>query len=103
MSGESGIGSVQQVVSSTTQLDVKSATQAGSTQVSARRGAESVSALGQSDRANLSSASGLVGQALETSDARLDKVVSLQDVISAGSYSVQSSDVADKIISSLLS
>jgi negative regulator of flagellin synthesis FlgM len=102
MSGDSGIGSVQQVVSSTAQLDVKSATQVGSAPVSARSGRESVSALGQNDRANLSSASGLVGQALETSDARLDRVGSLQNVISAGSYSVPSSDVADKIISSLL-
>jgi negative regulator of flagellin synthesis FlgM len=102
MSSESGIGSVQQVTNSTAQLDVKSVTRVASTQISARRGGESARASGQSDRTNLSSASGLVGQALETSDTRLDKVVSLQNVIAAGGYSVPSSDVADKIINSLL-
>jgi negative regulator of flagellin synthesis FlgM len=102
MSSESGIGSVQQVVNSTAPLEVKPAVQAGLSRASVSGNSESSAALGQSDRANLSSASGLVGQALETSDARIDKVSALQDVIASGSYNVQSSDVADKIINSLL-
>jgi negative regulator of flagellin synthesis FlgM len=54
------------------------------------------------DQTNLSSTGGLVAQALESSDTRSAKVASLQQAIAAGSYSVSSSDVADKIIQSLL-
>lgn len=55
-----------------------------------------------SDHASLSSAGGLVATALETSDVRSDKVASLQQAIAAGSYNVSSSDVAEKLIQSLL-
>jgi negative regulator of flagellin synthesis FlgM len=54
------------------------------------------------DQADVSSAGGLVAQALEGSDIRSAKVASLQQAIAAGSYSVSSSDVADKIIQSCL-
>jgi negative regulator of flagellin synthesis FlgM len=56
----------------------------------------------QLDKADLSSASGLMAQAMEGSDTRSDKVAALQQAIAAGSYSVSSSDVADKLIQSLL-
>ena len=50
------------------------------------------------DQTNFSSAA----QALDGSDIRSAKVSALQQAIAAGSYSVSSSDVADKIIQSLL-
>lgn len=53
------------------------------------------------DQAVISSASGLLTQALNASDVRLDKVLPLQQAIASGSYDVSPSAVADKIISSL--
>jgi flagellar biosynthesis anti-sigma factor FlgM len=54
------------------------------------------------DQASVSSAGGLVAQALNTSDVRLDKVAALQSQIASGTYSVSSQDVASKIVDSLL-
>jgi flagellar biosynthesis anti-sigma factor FlgM len=54
------------------------------------------------DQANVSSAAGLVAQALNTSDVRMDKVTALQTAIASGSYSVPASEVAGKIVDSLL-
>jgi negative regulator of flagellin synthesis FlgM len=54
------------------------------------------------DETVVSSTGGLVLQALEASDTRTAKVLSLQETIAVGSYTVSSSDVADKIIQSLL-
>jgi len=45
---------------------------------------------------------GLIAQALEGSDVRTEKVAALQESIANGSYNVSSSDVADKMIRSLL-
>jgi negative regulator of flagellin synthesis FlgM len=54
------------------------------------------------DTTNVSSTGGLVAEALNTPDVRLDKVAALQTAIASGSYSVSSSDVASKIVDSLL-
>ena len=56
----------------------------------------------QIDQAKLSSMGGLVSQALGGSDVRTDKVAKLQQAIVGGSYSVSSSDIAEKMIDSLL-
>jgi len=56
----------------------------------------------QADEARLSSTGGLIAQALGGSDVRADKVAALQQAIANGSYNVSSSDVADKMIQSLL-
>jgi negative regulator of flagellin synthesis FlgM len=53
------------------------------------------------DQTDLSFIGGLVAQALGNSDTRTEKVASLQQTISAGQYSVSSSDVADRILQSL--
>jgi flagellar biosynthesis anti-sigma factor FlgM len=58
--------------------------------------------LERADQANLSSASGIVAQALESSDTRSAKVAALQQTITSGSYKVSSSAVAAKMIDSLL-
>lgn len=54
------------------------------------------------DHTRLSAFGGALAQALAQSDVRMDKVTALQQAIAAGTYSVSASDVADKVISSLL-
>jgi flagellar biosynthesis anti-sigma factor FlgM len=54
------------------------------------------------DQTAVSSAGDALHQAMGTSDVRADKVASLQAAIADGSYSVSSSDVADKLIGSML-
>jgi negative regulator of flagellin synthesis FlgM len=92
MSYASGIGSLQQAINSITPTETKPVVQSG----------EPIANLEHTDEANLSSTGGLVALALESSDTRSAKVASLQQAIAAGSYSVSSSHVADKIIQSLL-
>ena len=58
--------------------------------------------VGHADETALSSTGDLISQSLEASDARTAKVLSLQFAINAESYKVSSSDVADKIIQSLM-
>lgn len=53
------------------------------------------------DETKLSSTGGLIAQALGGSDVRTAKVEALQKAIANGSYSVSSSDVADKLIQTL--
>jgi negative regulator of flagellin synthesis FlgM len=94
MSYTNGIGNLQQVLSSTASISTKPVADVAtgvSTQVSV-----------QVDQANLSSAGGIMAQALEGSDARSFKVAALQQAIASGSYNVPSSDVAEKLIDSLL-
>jgi negative regulator of flagellin synthesis FlgM len=102
MSYASGIGSSQQAINSTAPAEAKPVIQANLPDGIAKSGEGSVVDVRHADQANLSSTGGLVAQALETSDARLAKVASLQQAIASGNYSVSSSDVADKIIQSLL-
>jgi negative regulator of flagellin synthesis FlgM len=100
MSYTNGIGSLQQVLSSITPTTHA----AESASASKQRGAV-VPDAGRADRTdqtNLSSASGLIAQALQGSDTRSAKVAALQQVIASGTYSVSSSDVAGKMIQSLL-
>jgi negative regulator of flagellin synthesis FlgM len=54
------------------------------------------------DQAVISSTSDLLTRALNASDVRLDKIQPLQAAIAAGTYNVSSSDVADKLIGTLL-
>ena len=54
-----------------------------------------------SDQATISSTSGLLQAALSVNDARMEKVAPVKAAIDAGSYSVPSSLVADKVISAL--
>jgi flagellar biosynthesis anti-sigma factor FlgM len=96
MSYAGGIGSLQQAINAVTPSEAKPAnrTSASDGEVNEKPVA--------TDQTNLSSTAGLVAQALESSDVRSTKVASLQQAIGAGSYNVSSSDVADKIIQSLL-
>ena len=98
MSYSNEIGGLQRALNSiattgTTQTTTAAATKSSDVPVASPE---------QTDQARLSSMGGLVSQALGGSDVRMDKVAKLQQAIASGSYSVSSSDVADKMIDSLL-
>ena len=102
MSYAGGINSLQQTISPISPSEAKPANQANAPGQGTNQGVEQTTNLERADQTNLSSTGGLVAQALEGSDTRSAKVSSLQQAIAAGTYSVSSSDVADKIIQSLL-
>lgn len=56
----------------------------------------------QTDHAELSAAGSLISKALDGSDVRMDKVQALQQSIASGSYHVSSSDVANKLVDSMM-
>jgi negative regulator of flagellin synthesis FlgM len=101
MSYASGINGLQ-TISPIAPSEAKPAPEVGTTDGVSKAGAGPIVNVEHVDQTNLSSTGGLVAQALEGSDTRSAKVASLQQAIAAGSYSVSSSDVADKIIQSLL-
>ena len=59
------------------------------------------SALG-SDQATVSSAGSEVSQTVGDADVRLDKVATIQTALTTGSYDVSASDVATKVVDSML-
>jgi negative regulator of flagellin synthesis FlgM len=101
MSYTNGIGDLKQALTS-----IAPATTTEAQQVNSAKTKESDKTATprepQSDEARLSSTGGLIAQALEGSDTRTAKVEALQKTIADGSYNVSSSDVAGKIIQSLL-
>jgi negative regulator of flagellin synthesis FlgM len=99
MSYANGIGSLQQALSSmitTTAAKTSDATANAAVNEAKSEGAS------PADQTKLSAAGGIMAQALEGSDTRSAKVAALQQAIASGSYNVSSSDVADKMIQSLL-
>jgi negative regulator of flagellin synthesis FlgM len=102
MSYTSGFSTLQQTVNSIAPADSKSPVQANEGGSSIAAVQSSTAAIDHADKTNLSSTGGLVAQALATSDVRSSKVASLQQAIGDGTYSVSSSDVAGKLIQSLL-
>ena len=102
MSYANGINSLQQTINSVASSEVKPATQVSAPDPGPKAGDGSTANVQQVDQTSLSSTGGLVAQAMEGSDTRSAKVASLQQAIAAGNYSVSSSDMADKIIQSLL-
>jgi negative regulator of flagellin synthesis FlgM len=102
MSYSNGIGSLPQVPGAIAPATVQPASQAAEAAHAPQQNKVSSSPAGQPDQASLSSAGGVIAQALSGSDTRPDKVAALQKAIASGSYSVSSSDVAGKMIDSLL-
>jgi negative regulator of flagellin synthesis FlgM len=102
MSYASGINNLPQTSNSITPSEAKPAIQVNAPASVSKASEGPISNVEQVDQTRLSSTGGLVAQALEGPDTRLAKVASLQQAIAAGSYSVSSSDLADKIIQSLL-
>jgi negative regulator of flagellin synthesis FlgM len=101
MSYTNGIGSLQQALSSIATVAAKPSAAADVPAGEAKSEASILSAE-RADQTELSAASGIMAQALEGSDTRSAKVAALQQAIASGNYNVSSSDVADKMIQSLL-
>lgn len=99
MSYTNGIGNLQQALSSI--APTQPASQATESAEASLRGKASAP-VKQADQTNLSSAGGVIAHALQGSDVRSEKVAALQQAIASGSYNVSSSDVAGKMIDSLL-
>jgi negative regulator of flagellin synthesis FlgM len=59
------------------------------------------SALG-SDQATFSSAGSEVSQTADDTEVRMDKVAAIQAALAAGTYNVSASDVASKVVDSML-
>ena len=102
MSYTNGIGNLQQVLSSVAAATTQPTTQATETVNAQKQHKAATSPAEQADHTNLSSAGGMMAHALEGSDVRMEKVGALQKAIASGTYSVSSSDVAGKMIDSLL-
>ncbi len=102
MSYASGIGNPQETNHSIAPSEAKPVQQASARHDKAAATKVSDSNVRETDQATLSASAGIVAQALEGSDTRSAKVASLQQAIAAGTYNVPSSDVAGKIIQSLL-
>jgi negative regulator of flagellin synthesis FlgM len=103
MSYANGITNQQQPLSSISSSSAPQELQPAASASPAIGGAvSSIPSAEHADLTSLSATGGLVSQSLEGSDVRTGKVASLQQAIATGSYNVSSSDVADKIMHSLL-
>jgi flagellar biosynthesis anti-sigma factor FlgM len=98
MSQMNGIGSSQQFPVTADAIAASSTGRTARTNASVglQTGASGV------DQANVSGVANLVAQALSGSDVRMDRVTALQSAITAGTYSVAASDVASKLLNSLM-
>jgi negative regulator of flagellin synthesis FlgM len=99
MSYANNIGNAQQASTSAT---LSATAQVATSSDSVKEDLVHSSHLQDADQTTLSVSAGFVGQALKSSDTREAKVASLQQAIATGNYNVSSSDVADKLIRSLL-
>jgi len=88
-------GAVEAAASSGT--NCTSSVEAGAASSSA-----ALSRLAPVDEAKVSAAAGMMAQAMSGSDVRTERVAALQQAIDAGTYSVSSSDVTDRVIGSML-
>jgi negative regulator of flagellin synthesis FlgM len=98
MSYTNGIGDWKQVLPAIAPASASQTQQSGSRS----HAAENRPAAAAQDATTLSSTGELVSRALSTPDVRTAKVEALQKAIADGSYNVSSSDVAGKMIDSLL-
>ncbi|GGA56154.1 hypothetical protein GCM10011507_04310 [Edaphobacter acidisoli] len=97
MSVTNGIGNLQQTTGTSA---TEAAAHVSGSAVKAKGTAETRSE--QTDHAELSTAGSLISKALGGSDVRMGKVQALQQAIASGSYQVSSSDVADKLVDSMM-
>ncbi len=81
-------------------LGVPQTSTAGNTPV--RNGATAGTVAAGADRATLSDAANQVSQTSAGEDVRMDKVMSIQAALAAGTYSVSASAVASRVVDSML-
>jgi negative regulator of flagellin synthesis FlgM len=100
MSQMNGIGSSQQFPVTTDAAATSSTGRAARTDGFA--GTQTAVGAGAVDQASVSGTANVVAQALSGSDVRMDRVTTLQSAIAAGTYNVAASDVASKMLNSLM-
>ncbi len=101
MSQSNGISNLQSLLSAVN-LSAAKPVSAAKPEERAPSGARSASAATDGDQTVLSSTSALLARALSGSDVRTEKVAALKLAIDSGSYQVPASEVAGKLIQSLL-
>lgn len=79
-----------------------SGTQPAAAEVPARNAIATPEAGLSQDLAQLSSIGTQVAQSASASDVRLDKVAAIQSALQSGTYQVPASDVAQKIVDSMI-
>jgi flagellar biosynthesis anti-sigma factor FlgM len=102
MSYANEIGGLQQALSSIAPSTAKPSTAVGAPADQTKEGLTSTLIPARSDQTSLSSTGGIISRAMEGPDTRSAKVLALQQAIASGSYSVPASQVAEKMIQSLL-
>lgn len=83
-------------------LQVNSQNETNATSNARAAGKANTSALDSDQTVKVSTAAGALAQITGQSDVRTDKVAQLQAAIANGTYNVSSTDVADKLIESML-
>jgi negative regulator of flagellin synthesis FlgM len=100
MSYTNGIGGPQQLSTLTTTAATAPRSQ---TNIPVQSGVSAPVTNGLSDdQTSFSAAANLIAQPSGESDVRSERISALQQAISAGTYNVSSSDVADKLIQTLV-
>ena len=102
MSITNGIGMTQQALTSLATASTNALTQTDAAKQSGTSEAAGAGLPVQQDAATLTSAGGVLAQAVSGSDTNVAKVAALQQTIAAGTYNVSASDVADKLIASMV-
>ena len=102
MSYTDGIGNLRQAIDSIGPAAAKPAQQVSGPDKDKAPADIKAGTAAPADSAELSPVGGLISKAMEGSDVRTEKVQALQQAITSGSYHVPSSDIADKLIQSLL-
>jgi negative regulator of flagellin synthesis FlgM len=99
MSYTNSIGSANQL---STPMTTATTAPWSSTNIGTKSGNSASETNGLSDdQTSFSAAASLIGQPQGGSDVRSERVSALQQAISAGTYNISASDVADKLIQTL--
>jgi negative regulator of flagellin synthesis FlgM len=97
-----GVGSPQQISAATEASAAVGLHKVSPSGPDSRRVQNDPGTVSGPDEAKLSTTASVVAQAFLGSDVRTTKVAALQQSIAAGSYTVSLSDIADKLMNSLL-
>lgn len=103
MSYTNGIGTSQNTFAPESAATSGTSAAASTTQVSLNTaGAPGSAEAASVDHTKLSAFGGALARAMCESDVRMDKVSALQQAITGGTYHVAASDVAEKMVNSLI-
>jgi anti-sigma28 factor (negative regulator of flagellin synthesis) len=104
MNRSDGIGTTQWCVDPTGAAARASLSGAGQTEMKSppTRAKSASGSASQADKVDLSTKIGAMARALTSTDVRVERIAAVRQSIAASSYNVPSSDIAGKLINSLL-